>query len=148
MTVKATNHSQDRDFFAEGFNLGITLFSNYRFKKSSETTEIKKMPVIDLQEVYNKGFSHGQELVRCNWINFVEMIDLDDEDIEECKENLTEYCWEADENYRQYSPFEFFAYELNKAENCEEAWDSYEEGIGEGIRTAVEKYFNKALQNS
>jgi hypothetical protein len=45
-----------------------------------------------------------------------------------------ENAWEGHENSRQYSPFEFIAQEINEDEDSEELWDSFDEGVSEGIK--------------
>lgn len=88
-----------------------------------------------LQSVYQEGFRHGQALVRFN-INDIEEC----EDENEFKDKITALCWEADDNYRQYSPFEFFCNELNNCENPEAAWDVYERGIADGIEDELNAF--------
>lgn len=43
----------------------------------------------------------------------------------------------AEDNDRQFSPFEFTARELNDAEDAEELWDAFENGIIDGIHEEV-----------
>lgn len=92
---------------------------------------------IDTNDVYEIGFNHGQSLVHCN-IYDVKTKNL--RNIEDFKERVREYCWEADYGYRQYSPFEFFCHDMNTSDDPEEAWESYEKGIGDGIETAIEEF--------
>jgi hypothetical protein len=44
------------------------------------------------------------------------------------------------ENYRQYSPFEFFAAKLNEQPNAENLWDSYDSGVDKGISRAIREW--------
>ena len=56
------------------------------------------------------------------------------------KHNTTrEEAYEAEENDRQYSPFEFTACELNRLPWSDEAWTAYDEGIAEGISSLPEE---------
>lgn len=43
------------------------------------------------------------------------------------------YCSEAEENARQYSPFEFTAKEFNDSRNPDEVWAKYEAGLQRGF---------------
>lgn len=90
-----------------------------------------------LAELKEIGFAHGQSLVRHN-IRDVPVC----EDENEFMDKLNEICWEADDGYRQYSPFEFFAHDLNQREDSDEAWDAYEEGIGRGVAVEGELMWN------
>lgn len=89
-----------------------------------------------LIEVKAEGFRHGQSLVHYN-IHDVEL--TEEMDLDEYKDAAITFAWEADEGYRQYSPFEFFAKELNDSEDPDAAWAAYEEGIGEGIVHVVDE---------
>lgn len=93
---------------------------------------------INLDEVFEIGFQHGQDLVRYNY-NDVEIDELM-ESLEDFEEKVRYFCWEADEGYRQYSPFEFFCHDMNEAENSEEAWERYDCGINEGIDFEITVY--------
>ena len=53
----------------------------------------------------------------------------------------------AIDSYRQYSPFEFFAQELNEADNSEELWESYDNGIADGIRSYLVNHYPEELEN-
>ena len=45
---------------------------------------------------------------------------------------------EAEENDRQFSPFEFIARDLNAAVNSEEVWERFEDGVNDGIAEVCE----------
>ncbi len=45
----------------------------------------------------------------------------------------------SEENSRQYSPFEFTAYELNAGKYPDELWATFEEGITEAFEDALEE---------
>jgi hypothetical protein len=58
---------------------------------------------------------------------------LDENDIEGIIDEIQCLCYDADDSYRQYSPFEVFAHELNSSPDAEELWEAYDEGIARGI---------------
>lgn len=89
-----------------------------------------------LFEIKAEGFHHGKDLVMYN-IHDVEL--TEEMDLDEYKDAAITLAWEADEGSRQYSPFEFFAKELNDSEDPDAAWAAYEEGIGEGIVHEVDQ---------
>jgi hypothetical protein len=91
-------------------------------------------------EVFAIGMEHGRSLYDHNIRDVKDYhevrdgeIDMDDFDLSEFEDNVRTVCWEADEGYRQYSPFEFFCKALNEDENADELWESYEQGINEGV---------------
>jgi hypothetical protein len=66
-------------------------------------------------------------------------------------ENIREYheafCFEAESNSRDFSPFEFIAHEFNSLgddEDCEissdEVWEAFEAGVGDSIRHDLSSY--------
>lgn len=88
-----------------------------------------------IKGVYRDGFNHGHHLVRFNIYDVEER-----ENKNEFKDKITALCWEADDNYRQYSPFEFFCNELNNCEDPEAAWNAYERGIADGIEDELNAF--------
>lgn len=92
------------------------------------------------------GFEHGYSLAACNWYyaktyekRMENCEDFDPDDVEKLRDEIVQLCWGADENYRQYSPFEFFAHALNEEENSDELWDAYEEGISDGVNAFIDE---------
>ncbi len=90
-------------------------------------------------DVLSKGIDHGRELFECNiqdvpGYGFIANLAIDEDfNLDEFEDAVKTACWEADENYRQFSPFEFFAHALNESENAEDLWEAYDKGIEEGI---------------
>ena len=89
--------------------------------------------------VLSKGIDHGRNLFEFN-IQDVQNAEHvangtidEDFDLNEFEDAVRTACWEADEGFRQYSPFEFFAHALNESEHPEELWEAYDTGIEEGI---------------
>ena len=61
-----------------------------------------------------------------------------------CRECLTQAAYMAEENARQYSPFEFLANDLNEDEDRSDMlWDHYDRGVTAGIKAAVKKRFGR-----
>ena len=92
-----------------------------------------------VSEVMLKGIDHGRSLFEFNIQDVPNAEHVangtidEDFDLNEFEDAVRTACWEADEGFRQYSPFEFFAHALNESEDSEELWDAYDEGITEGI---------------
>lgn len=92
-----------------------------------------------IADVLSKGIDHGRELFECNiqdvtGYEYVASGTIDEDfNLDEFEDKVRSICWEADESYRQYSPFESFAHALNESSESEELWEAYETGIEEGI---------------
>ena len=56
----------------------------------------------------------------------------------EAGENLEDAAFEAEELNRQYSPFEFFAHDVNDCgDRAEGLWEAYDKGVAAGIKAAL-----------
>ena len=80
-------------------------------------------------ELFEAGKQVGSDLFQANFKEVEPVGSPGIEDKEDFKENLFDALNSAEENYRCFSPFEFFARDLNDREDSEEAWESYENGI-------------------
>lgn len=49
-------------------------------------------------------------------------------------------CFEAESHGRDYSPFEFIAYELNDSDDSEALWEAFDAGIADSIFADLETY--------
>ena len=107
------------------------------------------------REAYERGKENGYAAAEY----------LDDEQIKDAVENLYQAdfisehgldkedlafaasiaAWENEKNARSYSPFEFFAHEINMSGNrAEGLWEKYEEGVTVGINKGVREYLKGA----
>lgn len=102
---------------------------------------------MNTETIIRYGFHHGKELVA---YNFGDVKIKEDMEYEEYLDAIRELAWEADEGYRSYSPFEFFAKDLNEMEDSDDAWETYENAINDGVEeellTLTEADFNAAKQ--
>lgn len=65
-----------------------------------------------------------------------------------CEDCLTSAAYESEMNARQYSPFEFFAAEMNKDENRSDGlWSAYDEGVRIGIRRGLKSRLEQLTAN-
>lgn len=85
---------------------------------------------MDNDTIIQTGFYHGQNLVIYNYKDVKITEDMNYEDF---LNKLYDLVWQADESYRSYSPFEFFAHDLNEMEDPDAAWEMYEQAIADGI---------------
>lgn len=46
--------------------------------------------------------------------------------------------------YRQFSPFEFLAQEMNRGKNSESKWEDYDNGVLAGIERAIAEHLAEA----
>jgi len=94
------------------------------------------------KEIYEEGRDRGESIA--SYQDFPEIgEEIDDHDLDikivEDKNDqevvFLHRCWQAEENNRQFSPFEFTASDLNDAQQIKpyDVWDVYEEGIRVGF---------------
>lgn len=58
----------------------------------------------------------------------------------ECEDCLTSAAFESEQNARSYSPFEFFAHDINETgDRAEDLWEAYEEGVAVGIKSGLKE---------
>jgi len=57
---------------------------------------------------------------------------------ENCRRIHLEACFEASEQSKQYSPFEFIANEFNDDENSDELWEAFSDAVISTIQRDVE----------
>lgn len=97
---------------------------------------------MDNDTIIQTGFYHGQDLVL---YNYKDVKITENMDYEEFLDKLYDLVWEADENYRSYSPFEFFAHALNEMEDSEDAWDLYDNAIKDGVDDQINNTINEEV---
>jgi hypothetical protein len=116
----------------------------------------KKFENENQQEVYEMGFERGWNTA--SWVDIPEFGSTVPKDVdyigvgEICEANVADamemLASEAESNSRQFSPFEDTCSELNGMEQDEEIdfepWDTYEEGIADGIRANVARRLSRA----
>ena len=78
------------------------------------------------EQIFRRGFDRGYEAAgNCQYV----WASPDGDEVEA----LLSEAVAAEENARQFTPFEFLAKELNDREDCEDAWDTFESGVSSGI---------------
>ena len=105
-----------------------------------------------LSNAYAQGWNHGHGIACHNVpeigtkyrLDALGRMECDAENIREIHEAI---CYEAESNSRDFSPFEFTAHEFNSLgndEDCEttseEAWEAFEDGVGDSIRHDLSTY--------
>lgn len=106
-----------------------------------------------LSNAYARGWKHGHGIACHNvpkmgqklFTDGLGRVTVTPENIREVHESC---CYEAEINSRDFSPFEFTAHEFNSLgdddEECEisseEAWEAFEEGVGDSIRHDLSTY--------
>lgn len=87
------------------------------------------------QEIYNWGKSHAQGIPENNWTDAIEKAVSKgytwEDDYDRIEEIYSEFCYDAEENSRQYSPFEFLAEELNELAETKpyDPWEVFDDAI-------------------
>lgn len=85
------------------------------------------------KECYELGKNVGYDIAQCNRADY----NLMDEN--EREKFISDMSAHESEVYRQYSPFEFFAHDINASEYPDELWDAYDTGVYNGILAAVKE---------
>ena len=99
------------------------------------------------QEAYDHGKANGYEAALSHSVDSVE--DSADElfglpyealEQEDYEEALYHAAYAGEQNARSYSPFEFFAHDINMSGNrAEGLWEKYEDGVRVGINEGVKE---------
>ena len=88
----------------------------------------------DLDDIFEDGKDRGKTIANVIAIEDMPMIGKDglvtEEDV---KDDFMSNCAEAEENDRQFTPFEFIAKEINEREDADDAWDQFDNGINDGF---------------
>jgi chemotaxis methyl-accepting protein methylase len=83
------------------------------------------------KELYNKGYNTGYDIAESNRADYNLM---DENEREKFISDMSEH--ESD-IYRQYTPFEFLAHEINSSKYPDELWEAYDTGVYDGIMQLV-----------
>jgi len=89
------------------------------------------------KETFNKGFNTGYSIADTNQSELLNPQFWTEKDLEHFQ---SEMVFSEMENFRQYSPFEFFASAINECHNSEGLWDSYDKGVDAGISRRVKEF--------
>lgn len=105
-----------------------------------------------LTNAYARGFNHGHGIACHNvpdmgshvWTEDMGRMVVNPVNIRDIHQS---FCFQAESNSRDFSPFEFIAHELNElgddeeAETTsEEAWEAFEEGVSDAIFADLATY--------
>jgi hypothetical protein len=97
-----------------------------------------------LTDAYTRGYRHGLGFAPNNVPTLGETcwcgLGLTRVDAENIREVHEARCFEAEENSRSYSPFEFTAKEFNDSEFSEDLWEAFEAGTTEAIRAELAEF--------
>lgn len=113
------------------------------WQRFSNPTRVKHNPYqrdID-RDAYDTGFDRGLEAAEYTEVPKAKpgsgLSDL------QAEEYIKTEAFESEEHSRQYSPFEFFAQELNNDPDSDSAWKAYEAGVEAGIEKGASKRLRK-----
>ena len=93
------------------------------------------------KECYKKGFNTGYDIAEENRADYNLMDDASKDQF------ISDMMTHESEVYRQYSPFEFFAHDINASKYPDELWDVYDNGVFDGIMQLVEEEVNLLKNN-
>lgn len=96
-------------------------------------------------DAYARGWNHGHGIACHNvpdlgatvWCDALGRVTVDADNIREVHAS---FCYEAESNSRDYSPFEFTAHKFNESEDFEHLWESFEAGATDAIMADLAGY--------
>jgi len=89
------------------------------------------------KDVYDQGYNTGYDIANENILTDLNPENFSEENSDKFISDSAEY--ESD-GYRQCSPFEFFAHDINECFNSEGLWESYDQGVYKGICKRVKEF--------
>ena len=101
-----------------------------------------------LERAYRMGWNHGHGIACHNVPSIGDSICRSVDSVGLGKvvtpKNIAEYhellCFAAESNSRDFSPFEFVAYEFNESDDSESLWEAFESGASDSIREDLKSY--------
>jgi hypothetical protein len=88
------------------------------------------------KDTFAQGFNTGYDIAAEN-ISDLNSENFNLDDLDNFKVEMSTH---ESENYRQYTPFEFFAHDINECWNSDGLWDSYDNGVWAGITRRVKEF--------
>jgi len=89
------------------------------------------------KNVYDQGYNTGYDIANSNIYTELDSKNFSQEKLDEFISNCSET---ESEHYRQFSPFEFFAHDINGCPNSEGLWEAYNQGVYKGICKRVKEF--------
>jgi hypothetical protein len=89
------------------------------------------------KDVYDQGYNTGYDIASSNIHTELNFENFSQEKLDEFISNCSET---ESEHYRQFSPFEFFAHDINECFNSDGLWESYDAGVYKGICKRVKEF--------
>lgn len=82
------------------------------------------------REIRQRGYYRGRNIASAQEMPA-------DEERSDAEDKLLNWAYDAEENNRQFTPFEFTAHEFNSRDDSEACWEAYQSGIDQGISDEV-----------
>ncbi len=102
------------------------------------------------QDARERGISEGLGSIRYCEIGQEDQreSDCDCKTGQACETCLTVAAYASESNARDFSPFEFFAHEINESgDRSDGLWAAYDEGVGIGIKRGMSSRLERENQN-
>ena len=94
------------------------------------------------KDCYTHGYNNGYNIAETNRSDY----NLIDED--EREKFISDMSETESDSFRQYTPFEFFAHDVNECgDRADSLWQAYEEGVYKGILALVKEEVNLIKNN-
>jgi hypothetical protein len=97
------------------------------------------------KEIYSMGYNRGYGIASCRESKDSEFDGLD---YNEARDKFMQDCYEAEDNSRQFSPFEFTARELNDLIDTKpyDPWWVFDDGIYAGMDKGWREFSSSVLK--
>jgi hypothetical protein len=94
------------------------------------------------KEAHDYGFDNGYSIADTN------IQDLNNFKYEDENDWVGEMIDFEQSEFRQYTPFEFFAHDVNELPefDAEECWEAYDEGVEDGIEQRIKEFKNEGVR--
>lgn len=89
------------------------------------------------KQCYSRGFNTGYEMAKSNEQNLLSCGKFDEAMIEQF---IADTCTSETEYFRQYSPFEIFANQINNSHDPDSLWAEYDNGVSDGVQRRIAEF--------
>ena len=93
-----------------------------------------------------REFGHNLGVEMVEFMNPRDILSAVDDPADDVSEIIAEHAQDGFENYKSFTPFEFYAHAINEREDSEDCWNALEEGFSEGVESATPKLLSNVKE--
>ena len=86
-----------------------------------------------------REFGHNLGVEMVEYMHPRDILSAVDDPADDVSEIISEHAQDGFENYKSFTPFEFYAHAMNTRDDSEECWNALDEGFSEGVESATPK---------